>query len=158
MRQSVVRRVICMTIIPLSLKTANAFIVAHHRHHKVVQGHKFSLGLLDGSNALVAVCVVGRPVARRLDDGFTAEVTRLCSDGSKNACSKLYSAASRVAREMGYRRILTYTLESEPGTSLVATGWTKTVTTPGKSWSVPSRPRVDKHVLSIRFRWEKVLI
>ena len=91
-----------LTLVPLPLKEANAFVAAHHRHHKPVVGHKFSLGCMkDGQ--LVGVAIVGRPVSRYLDDGMTLEVNRLCRVGEKNVCSFLYGAAARAARALGYR-------------------------------------------------------
>jgi hypothetical protein len=109
------------------------------------------------NGALVGVCIVGRPVARRIDQERVVEVVRLCTDGTKNACSILYAAARRAARELGYERIITYILEAEPGTSLVASGWSYEMTTPGDSWSQPSRPRVDTHPLGPKQRWGAVL-
>src|SRR5437870_1633786 len=111
-----------MRIVPITLRAACAFVAAHHRHHPPPRGHKFSLAVDDGGH-LAGVAIVGRPVARALDDGFTLEVLRVCTLGTKNACSMLYGAARRIAKEMGYRRIVTYTLASEPGTSLRASGW-----------------------------------
>ena len=99
---------------PCSLREANAFVAQHHRHHKPDRGHKFSVALAQDGKT-VAVAIVGRPKARHSDDGQTLEVTRLASDGTKNACSMLYGAAWRVAKALGYRRLLTYTLGSEPG-------------------------------------------
>jgi hypothetical protein len=122
-----------------------------------VQGHKFSIGLVDETGQLVGCAVVGRPVARMLDDGMTAEVTRLCTDGSKNACSKLYSACARAAEAMGYTKIVTYILASEPGGSLRATGWTQTTDSGGGTWSRPSRARVDKHPTEPKVRWDRTL-
>lgn len=113
--------VIFIEIVPISLREANAFVSAYHRHHGPVAGHKFSIGLSDGEK-IVGVVIVGRPVSRHLDDGWTLEVNRLCTDGSRNACSMLYGAASRVARAMGYKRLITYILESETGASLRAAG------------------------------------
>lgn len=99
--------------------------------------------------------IVGRPVSRVLDaDDFTCEVTRLASDGSKNVCSMLYAAAWRAARAMGYRRLITYTLQSEPGSSLRAVGFTIAGEVTKRSWHTPSRPRVDKDERQARFRWE----
>ncbi len=103
-----------LTLIPVSLAQANEFVRQHHRHHKPVAGHKFSIGCAENGR-LCAVAIVGRPVSRYLDDGFTLEVNRLCSDGTKNACSILYTAAARAARAMGYRKIITYTLDTESG-------------------------------------------
>lgn len=99
-----------LTLIPVSLAQANEFVRQHHRHHKPVAGHKFSIGCAENGR-LCAVAIVGRPVSRYLDDGFTLEVNRLCNDGTKNACSILYAAAARAARAMGYRKIITYTLD-----------------------------------------------
>lgn len=98
---------ICLTLTPINLKTANAFVQQHHRHHKPTRGHKFSIGVSD-NGALVGVAICGRPVARRLDDGYTLEVNRLCTDGTPNACSILYAAAYRAARAMGYNKVITY--------------------------------------------------
>lgn len=99
---------------PISLRDANEYVRKYHRHHKPVAGHKFSIGC-EADGELVGVIIAGRPVSRYLDDGFTLEVTRLCTNGEKNACSFLYGAAARAAAAMGYKRIITYTLESENG-------------------------------------------
>nr|WP_241004027.1 XF1762 family protein [Magnetospirillum aberrantis] len=132
-----------MTLAPVSLADANAFVAAMHRHHKPVVGHKFSLGAtVDG--AVVGVAIVGRPVARMRDDGETLEVTRLCTDGTRNACSFLYGAAARAAFALGYRRIGTYILASETGASCKAAGWRLIGQRGGGSWDCPSRPRQDK--------------
>ncbi|MFD0329838.1 XF1762 family protein [Streptacidiphilus monticola] len=126
---------------PLTFKQACAFVDAHHRHHAAPQGHKFSLGAVTADGTLVAVAIVGRPVARALDDGLTVEVTRLASDGTRNACSALYAAAWRTARAAGYRRALTYTQGPETGASLRAAGWTKVASLPPRpGWDAPSRP------------------
>ena len=96
-----------LTLTPINLKTANAFVQQYHRHHKPTRGHKFSIGVSE-DGALVGVAICGRPVARRLDDGYTLEVNRLCTDGTPNACSILYAAAYRAARAMGYNKVITY--------------------------------------------------
>ena len=130
--------------IRVKLDEANAFVARHHRHHKPVVGHLFSLGaVLNGE--LVGVAIVGRPVARMRDDGVTAEVTRLCTDGTRNACSFLYGAAARAAFALGFQRIGTYILASEGGTTLKAAGWRMIGETKGGSWSRQSRERTDKH-------------
>ena len=142
-----------MQRIPLELSAANAFVTLHHRHHKPVQGHKFSIGAtLDGQ--LVGVVIVGRPVARHRDDGLTLEVTRLCTDGTRNACSFLYGAARRAAFALGFERIGTFILSTEPGTSLVAAGWRCLGVRGGGTWSTPSRPRIDQHPLGLKTLWE----
>jgi hypothetical protein len=102
----------------------------------------------------VGVVIVGKPVARMLADGWTCEVTRLASDGTKNACSMLYRAAWRAARAMGYRRLVTYTLAEEPGTSLRAAGFRLIGEAGGGSWSRKDRPRVDLHPTELKLRWE----
>lgn len=103
---------------------------------------------------MFGVAIVGRPVARHLDNGWTAEVTRVCTDETRNACSILYAASWRAARAMGYRRMVTYTTKAESGASLRAAGWVTIGETPAKSWNAPSRPRIDKHELQERIRWE----
>lgn len=130
---------------PISRDEGDPFIRQHHRHHNVPLGALWRHGAHDDAGTLVGVCVVGRPVARPLDDGFTMEVTRLCTDGEPNACSMLYAAARRAALAKGYRRGLTYILASEDGASLRAAGWQFLWTVRGRSWDAPSRPRTDKH-------------
>lgn len=131
-------------MIPVSLADANAFVERLHRHHKKVQGHKFSLGA-ELAGALVGVAIVGRPVSRIRDNGKVLEVTRLCTDGTRNACSFLYAAARRAAAALGYERIGTYLLSTEDGASVKAAGWQWVGHTTGRSWTCPSRPRTDKH-------------
>jgi hypothetical protein len=140
--------------IPLDLADANDLVSRLHRHHKPVTGHRFSIGLeIDGQ--LIGACIVGRPVARGCDQKATAEVTRLVTDGTFNACSKLYSAAARAARAMGYDSIQTYILNDEPVTSLLASGWTFDHVTAGGLWDTPSRPRDDKHPTMVKQCWVK---
>lgn len=140
---------------PLTLKEACRFVTRVHRHHRPPQGGLFAIGAaLDG--AVVGVVIVGRPLARMLADGYTAEVTRLASDGSKNVCSMLYSAAWRACRAMGYRRLVTYILETEPGTSLAASGWKCVGECGGGSWSRKDRPRVDELNAQRKLRFEVV--
>ncbi|MDT0507557.1 XF1762 family protein [Novosphingobium sp. MMS21-SN21R] len=139
---------------PIAFEDASEFVRQLHRHHTPPQGHKFSIAAMI-ADRLVGVVIVGRPVARRRDDGMTLEVTRLCTDGTPNACSFLYGAAARAAFALGYRRIGTYILKREPGTSLVAAGWKMIAETPGKSWSVPSRPRADKHPIEPKLLFER---
>jgi hypothetical protein len=144
-----------LTAAPIDFADAAEFVRQHHRHHTPPVGHKFSIAAMLGDH-LVGVVIVGRPVSRRRDDGFTLEVTRLCTDGTPNACSFLYGAARRAAFALGYWRIGTYILKREPGTSLAAAGWKMIGETPGKSWSVPSRPRADKHPIEPKMLWEAV--
>lgn len=107
----------------ITLTEANRFVIEHHRHHGACVGCKFCLGAFDSDGIMHGVSIVGRPVSRFLDNGKTAEVTRLCSDGMRNVCSFLYAASARHARSAGYSKIITYILESETGASLKAAGW-----------------------------------
>lgn len=143
-----------LTIVPLPLDEANQFVRIHHRHHRPTVGHKFSLGVADEDGAIRGVAIVGRPVARMLDNGLTLEVNRVATDGCPNACSALYGAAWRAAKALGYRRLITYTLNTEPGTSLCGAGWKLVGERGGGSWSSESRPRVDKHPLQLKLLWE----
>lgn len=145
-----------LSLRPIHFKQACDFVATLHRHHKPPQGHKFSIALEDDGR-LVGVAMVGRPVARMADDGYTAEVIRLCTDGTPQACSSLYGAAARAAKAMGYRRILTYILSSETGTSLRASGWRKDRDSGGGSWSRNERTREDKHPLEAKTRWVRDL-
>ena len=142
-----------LTITPITQREANAYVETNHRHHKPVTGAIFCIAVSDGDKVR-GVVIVGRPVARRLQDGWTAEVTRCCTDGARNACSMLYAAAWRAARAMGYRKLITYTLPEEGGASLRATGFRCIGEAGGGSWNVPSRPRVDTHPLQRKLRWE----
>jgi len=142
-----------MVITPITLKAAREYVTRVHRHHQAPQGGLFAIAASEGEY-VKAVVIVGRPVARHLDDGFTAEVTRLASDGSPNACSMLYAAAWRAARAMGYRKLVTYTLQREPGSSLRAVGFRIVGEVSARSWHSETRPRIDKDEKEPRFRWE----
>jgi hypothetical protein len=125
-----------LTIIPLTLRRANAFVAEHHRHHKPCRGQKFSIGVATDGGELVGVAIIGRPVARHFDDGLTAEVNRSCTDGTPNANSALYGAAWRACRAMGYLRLITYTQEGEGGASLRGAGWSVVGERPARgSWA-----------------------
>lgn len=146
-----------LSLVPLPLAEANEFVEQHHRHHGPVVGARFSIGAAAGEE-IVGVAIVGRPVARGLQDGFTAEVVRLCTDGTPHAASKLYAASWRAWRAMGGRRLVTYTLATEPGTSLRAAGWRVVGEVKGREWTTPSRPRVEKAGVQTldKLRWEAV--
>lgn len=139
---------------PIDFAEAAEFVRLHHRHHTPPAGHKFSIAAMAGSD-LVGVVIVGRPVARARDDGWTLEVTRLCTAGHRNACSFLYGAAARAEFALGYRRIGTYILKREPGTSLAAAGWHCIAEVKGRSWDTPSRPRTDKHPTEDKLLFER---
>ena len=145
-----------LELMPISLAAANGFVAEHHRHHKPVRGHKFSLGCM-ADGRLVGVAIVGRPVSRYLDDGLTLEVNRLCTDGTKNACSFLYGAAARAAKVMGYRKIITYILDSESGTSLRASGWQCAGLAGGREWTGKRRPSEPLYPAQMKYRYEKDL-
>lgn len=138
---------------PITRAEADALIRKHHRHHGAPVGALWRQAVHDDAGRLVGVAVVGRPVARALDDGLTVEVTRLCTDGAANACSLLYAATRRAAEAKGYRRGLTYILSSESGTSLRASNWRYLWDVAGRSWDCPSRPRTDKHPTEAKQAW-----
>lgn len=142
-----------LQVVPCTIADACAFIAQHHRHHKPPVSALFAVAVADEQNAVRGVLTVGRPVARK-EQAWTAEVTRCATDGCPNAPSALYAAAWRACRSLGWRRLITFTLDTEPGTSLVAAGARLIGETTGRSWSQPSRPRVDKHPLQRRFKWE----
>lgn len=144
-----------MIVKPITFREASDFINLHHRHHKATVGHKFSIGLYD-SEKLVGVAVCGRPVSRHLDDGITCEINRLCTDGTKNACSMLYGACCRVAKEMGYAKIITYILESENGASLKASNFICEGEAGGTHWT-GKRNRGQDIPREMKTRWVRVL-
>jgi len=134
-----------MNLQPITLKEAMRFVDLHHRHHKAPQGGLFAIGL-EENEEVIGVAIVGRPVARMLQNGYTAEVTRLCVlNGHYNACSMLYSACWRTARGMGYKRLITYILKSESGKSLEASGYRLVGEAGGGTWDREDRPRIDTH-------------
>lgn len=144
-----------LRLVPVSFADACAFVAAHHRHHTPPTGHKFSIGVaLD--DVLVGVAMVGRPVARFLDDGLTLEVNRTATDGTRNANSKLYAAAWQAAKALGYQRLVTYTQAGESGATMRAAGWRVVAERRARrGWSTPSRPRKDRGVDGVqRILWE----
>lgn len=143
-----------LKLAPVSLKEANYFVEHHHRHHKPVVGHKFSIGCTENGK-LVGVAIVGRPVSRYLDDGWTLEVNRMCTDGTRNACSFLYGAAARAAKAMGYKKLITYILDTEDGTSLRAAGWKCAGLAGGKEWTGKRKPVAPLCPAQMKYRFEK---
>lgn len=123
-----------LEIKPIHLRPAAEFVKNYHRHNIPPVGGKFAVACYD-DDRLCGVAICGRPTARRSDDGVTLEIYRNCTDGTRNACSKLYGACCKVARAMGYRRVVTYTLESEPGTSLRASGFNCEGQAGGLNWT-----------------------
>lgn len=142
-----------LRVVPCTIRQAKDYVAQHHRHHRAPIGGLFALAAMDGDR-LCGVALVGRPVARGLDDGQTAEVTRLCTDGTRNACSKLYGRARRAALALGYRKVVTYTLPEEGGASLRGAGWKCAGPAGGGSWDRPSRRRTDSHPTQQKIRWE----
>ncbi len=124
-----------LRIIPLTLKQANGLVEKLHRHHKPCVGHRFSIGVIDETGVIRGAAIVGRPVGREIPQYVVSEVTRLVTDGTENVCSMLYGAAARISKEMGFLKIQTYILESEPGTSLKASGWNFEDWTSGGDWN-----------------------
>lgn len=158
-----------LRIVPVTLAEANAFVAKLHRHSKPTVGHRFSVGVEElvvreripsgphGAWELRGVAIAGRPVARALDDGRTVEILRVCTDGARNACSKLYAACCRAAEGMGYALAVTYTLASESGASLRASGFKPVGEVKDRQWDTPSRPREQRELLGDRIRWERTL-
>lgn len=146
-----------MTIRPISYKEASEYINKYHRHHNAPQGMKWAVAVYDG-DILHGVATAGRPVSRMIDDGMTCEITRVCTDGTRNACSMLYGACQRIARDMGYKRVITYTLESEDGSSVKAANFRYDGDSGGGSWSRASRKRCDddRHIEQKK-RWVRDL-
>lgn len=146
-----------LELTPVTLKEANGFVQKYHRHHKPSAGHKFSIGVKkDGKLAGVVIC--GRPVSRHYDDGYTLEINRLCTDGTKNVCSILYGAACRAAKAMGYRKVITYILQSEPGTSLKASGFYCEGIEGGLAWNGERRPKQEnQYPHEMKTRWVRMI-
>jgi hypothetical protein len=145
-----------LRIVPCTLAEANAFVKKLHRHHDPVTGHRWSIGVSDNGH-LCGVAICERAKAR-LESPFMCEVTRVCTDGTKNACSMLYSACARAARAMGYDLIKTFILASEPGTSLRAANWHEDGEVEAQNWSRPSRQRkVTTHSEEKKIRYIKFL-
>lgn len=142
-----------LRIVPIGLAEANEYVRLHHRHHRPVPGAKFCIAVML-ADCVVGVAIVGRPIARMLDDGFTLEVNRTATDGTKNANSALYGACRRATFALGYTKLVTYTLPSESGASLRGAGWRCLGEAGGGKWSRQSRPRVDLHPTQRKLRWE----
>ena len=149
-----------LTVIPLELKEANAFVAKLHRHHKPTVGHRFSIGCIDKDGILRGVCIVGRPVARLAGHPRDVlEVTRLCTDGTYNACSILYAAAANAGKALGYCRIQTYTLPIEGGASLRASGWVCEGDAGGGQWKhTDGKPRRTDQPTDVKSRWSRNLV
>lgn len=146
-----------MKAIPIELKQANQFVDELHRHHDPVYRDKFRLACINDEGKISGVIQCARPVSRHLDDGKTIEVVRCCTDGTKNVCSFLYSRMARIAKEMGYQKIITYIMDTETGISLKASGWHCEAATKGHHWNCKSRPRKTTAPTCDKQRWSKQL-
>ena len=142
-----------LTIQPIDYDEACKFILQYHSHHLPPQGWKFGIAVNDGQN-VVGVITIGRPVSRMLDDGVTLEVTRCCTDKTPYVASKLYGAARRATFALGYKRLITYTLQSEAGTSLKAAGWKEIGVAGGGTWNRNQRHRIDTYPIEQKILWE----
>lgn len=151
------RQIVKLEIRPCNFQTAAEFVHAHHRHRKAPVGHKYSIAIYDGER-LCGVCMVGRPVSRYLDDGLTLEINRCCTDGTKNACSMLYGTACRAAKALGYKRIITYTRDDEPGTSLKASNWICDGSAGGVQWTGQRYEQTEMILDVMKIRWRKELV
>lgn len=148
-----------LRVVPVALAEANAYTRRLHRHNGALPSAKFSLAVVTDDGRVCGVAIAGLPKARLLNDGCTLEVSRVCTDGTPNACSALYGACARVAREMGYCRVVTYTLDAESGVSLRAAGWTRCAAVKGESWNRRQTSKgdpgyVDQHDTGDKRRWQ----
>ena len=119
---------------PVTQLEARQFIAKHHRHSGAPLRVICAVGI-DDAGELVGVGTLERPKAAKLCDGFTVEISRVCTTGIRNGCSMLYGALLRVAAGLGYKRAVTYTLATEKGSSLVASGFHRASDVPIRSWA-----------------------
>jgi hypothetical protein len=146
-----------LTIVPCSIKQANAYVQRVHRHHGPIPVARLALAVADEAGMIRGVAIIGRPCNTTLDDNWTLEVRRVCTDGCPNACSALYGAAWKAVRAIGYRRLITYTLPEEGGASLRAVGWKPVEGCGGRSWNHKKRERKSDPVFLVKkTRWEIV--
>lgn len=145
-----------MRVAPITFREASEYINKLHRHHRATIGCKFCICVIDDWGEIHGVAVCGRPVSRILDNGFTLEINRVCSDGTRNVCSMLYGACCRIAKEMGYREVITYTLVSEDGASLKASNFICEGEAGGKHWT-GSRNKGQDIPAEMKKRWVKHL-
>jgi len=150
-------------IIPITFEKACRFVNMHHRHHFNSHAHKWSIGY-EEEGKLIGVGMIGRPLNRHLDDGLSLEITRVCVlENNPNVCSIIISALCRSAKSMGYKRVYTYTLESESGSSLKGCGFENMATTISKKWvrhrTIQTKLFTNKldHLLENKIRWGRVL-
>jgi hypothetical protein len=140
-------------VIPLELKEANVFVAENHRHHDPVKRDKWRFGVVDDTGKIIGVLHAGRPLSRYLCDGKTIEILRCCSDGTPNLCSFMLGRARKIAKTMGYSKIISYILDTESGTSYKAAGWHKEADVRGQSWHSEKRPRQTTAPVCNKQRW-----
>lgn len=147
-----------MKLKPISFKDAAEYTHKYHRHSKYIHGWKFGVSIVDDNDEIIGVAVAGRPVSRILDDGYTLEILRICTNtDEKNVVSKLVSSMVRAGKALGYTKIITYTRIDETGTSLLACGFRSCkddMVVRKRSWNTPSRKRTDRSEVIERIRWE----
>lgn len=139
----------------LPLREACGFIARHHRHHVPPQGGIVALGLWEDEK-LVGIGILGRPLARAAQMNGDAELIRLCVlPDVAHAASALQARMKRVAQSLGFRRMLTYTLADEAGTSMRAAGMQRDIDlTRGGEWTTPTRKRLAAiHPTARKIRW-----
>jgi hypothetical protein len=144
-----------MKIVPITFRYAQQFVKDYHRHNPNVVGCKFAIGC-QGDDGIVGVAICGRPVSRYLDDGKTLEINRVCTNGAANACSMLYGACCRIAKEMGYERVITYTLQSETGASVKASNFICDGEAGGTHWT-GKRDKGQNIPNEMKVRWHRGL-
>jgi hypothetical protein len=145
-----------LIIKPIHIKDAKNFVKQYHRHNIPPVGGKFAIACYN-DDKLCGVAICGRPVARYLDNGLTLEIYRNCTDGTKNACSKLYGACIRIAKNMGYKLVITYTLDSELGSSLKAANFVCAGTAGGFAWTGERKRAYYVSPNEMKKRWEYLL-
>lgn len=145
-----------MKVAPITFKEASAYINQYHRHHHATVGCKFCISVVDDDGQIHGVAVCGRPVSRRLDNGYTLEINRVCTDGTRNACSMLYGACCRIAKAMGYKKVITYILQSENGASLKASNFICEGEAGGTHWT-GCRNRCQDIPAEMKQRYVKIL-
>lgn len=141
-------------VVPCSKEKAGEFITALHRHHLPLDFGSYSLAVCDPVGRVHGVCIVGRTTTQHIDDGWTLEVRRVCTDGHPNACSALYAASWKFVHALGYRRLISYTLPEEGGASLRAIGWHRVDNVGGNSWAHRNTRGYDIHPVGKKVRWE----
>ena len=156
-----------LRLVPITFREMAKFVTKHHRHCPPPRGWRFGMGIVNGSQSvgggLLGVVSCGRPVARMLDQERIVEVNRLCIDPTLpsplvwNAASMLYGWAAKEAKRRGAHWAITYTLETEQGTSLRAAGWTPGHIVTGRNWDTPSRRREPGAVPINKVRWHRAL-